>query len=85
MMTIVNQKREFRAKPWRWGGFLVLTISACQAFAADPAMATATPDLTEISLEELTKIKVSTVYGASRHEQKTSEAPSSVSRPTDSR
>ena len=35
--------------------------------------------LTQLSLEELSSIQVDTVVGASRHEQKTTEAPSSVS------
>lgn len=35
--------------------------------------------LTELSLEELTTLKVDTVYGASKHEQSVSEAPSEVS------
>lgn len=37
------------------------------------------PDLTELSLEQLASVKVATVYGASKHEQAVSEAPSSVS------
>jgi len=36
-------------------------------------------DLTELSLEELGTIPVPTVVGASRHEQKTTDAPSAVS------
>jgi iron complex outermembrane receptor protein len=36
------------------------------------------PKLTQWSLEELTALKVDTVYGASRHEQLETEAPSSV-------
>ena len=35
--------------------------------------------LVGLSLEELTATKVDTVYGASKYEQKTTEAPSSVS------
>lgn len=36
-------------------------------------------DLMSLSIEELMKIEVATVYGASRYEQKVTEAPSSVS------
>lgn len=36
-------------------------------------------DLTEMSLENLMEIKIATVYGASKYEQKVTEAPSSVS------
>jgi len=35
--------------------------------------------LTQLSLEDLMAVKVDTVYGASKYEQKTTEAPSSVS------
>jgi iron complex outermembrane receptor protein len=45
-------------------------------FAAKPAAET--PDLTELSLEALMEVEVTTVYGASKLEQKTTEAPSSV-------
>ena len=37
------------------------------------------PDFTGMSLEELAAIEVPNVYGASRHEQKVTEAPSAVS------
>jgi len=37
-----------------------------------------TVELKNLSLEELTSIQVETVYGASKHEQKVEEAPSSV-------
>src|SRR5207244_3464847 len=36
------------------------------------------PDLTELSLEALMEIRVPTVYGASKFEQKTTQAPSSI-------
>ncbi|MCU0786063.1 MAG: TonB-dependent receptor [Verrucomicrobia bacterium] len=45
-------------------------------FAAKPAAET--PDLTELSLEALMQIEVPKVFGASKLEQKTTEAPSSV-------
>ena len=35
-------------------------------------------DLTKMTLEELMEVEVTTVYGASKHEQKITEAPSSV-------
>lgn len=37
------------------------------------------PDLTELSVEELMNVRVATVYGASKYEQKVTEAPASVS------
>lgn len=45
--------------------------------AADSISDTAN-DLTQLSLEDLMKIEVATVYGASKFEQKTTEAPSSI-------
>lgn len=39
----------------------------------------AVDDLTKLSLQELMAIEVDTVYGASKYEQKTTEAPSSIS------
>jgi len=36
------------------------------------------PDLTRLSLEDLTKVQIETVYGASKFGQKVTEAPSSV-------
>ena len=36
-------------------------------------------DLTDLSLEQLMEIQVATVYGASKYEQKVTEAPSSIS------
>ena len=39
----------------------------------------AEPDLTGLSLEDLGSLKVETVYGASKHEQNVTDAPSAVS------
>ena len=36
------------------------------------------PDLTQMSLEDLMKVKVETVYGASKHLQKVTQAPASI-------
>src|SRR5260370_3550554 len=36
------------------------------------------PDLTKLSLEDLTKVQIDTVYGASKFGQKVTEAPSSI-------
>ncbi len=38
-----------------------------------------TQQLKQLTIEELMEVKVATVYGASKHEQKTTEAPSDVS------
>jgi iron complex outermembrane receptor protein len=40
---------------------------------------TAVADLKDLSVEDLLKVEVPTVYGASKHDQKVTEAPSSVS------
>ncbi|MBI5767276.1 MAG: TonB-dependent receptor [Verrucomicrobia bacterium] len=52
--------------------------AAAQSVPATPAKP-AEPDFTAMSLEELGSFKVPTVYGASKHEQKITEAPSAVS------
>lgn len=54
----------------------LFALFACAALAADPPPE---PDFTELSLEELAAIEVPNVYGASKHEQKITEAPSAVS------
>ena len=53
-------------------------MGTVRAATADPKTS-GEADFTTLSLEELGSIKVSTVTGASKHEQKTTEAPSSVS------
>lgn len=58
--------------------FIVFLIS-CNLSYGDAKAANASKDLTRLSLEELMGIEVDTVYGASKFEQKTTEAPSSVS------
>jgi len=67
---------------------LVLPVSwTAQSPASDPARTGADStgiaidgrDITELSLEELASIKVPIVFGASKHEQKITDAPSSVS------
>src|SRR5512142_1059487 len=53
----------------------LFTAFAASAFAGGEAAA----DLKQLSLEELMNIEVQTIYSASKHEQKVTEAPSSVS------
>lgn len=64
-----------RRRGFRLGSLLALLACAPLA-AADPPPA---EDFTEMSLEELAAVKVPSVYGASKHEQKITEAPSAVS------
>lgn len=61
-----------------WGspGRVMALGSADPASQSDPS---GFEHLAELSLEELTAIKVDTVYGASKREQTTTEAPSAVS------
>src|SRR5690349_5184519 len=56
---------------------LILTVHAAPVWA-QPAE-TAKTDFTEKSLSELMEVKIPTVVAASKHEQKITEAPSSVS------
>ena len=58
---------------------LVLTpFSLCHGESAEPGLEQ-TPDLMEMSVEQLMSVEVATVYGASKYEQKVTEAPASVS------
>lgn len=59
--------------------FCLLPFVAVAARAADAPAARPDADFTQLSLEELGSIKVPTVVGASKHEQKITEAPSAVS------
>ncbi len=54
--------------------FMVLTI----VVYAEEIKSPTSPDLTQLGIEELMEIEVATVYGASKYEQKVTEAPSSV-------
>jgi outer membrane receptor for ferrienterochelin and colicins len=62
-------------------GFLLLSLllmpppSVCAAEPADKPSG----DLNDLSIEQLMNVEIDTVYGASRYEQKVTEAPSSVS------
>jgi len=61
---------------------LLATLLSCPAGAAESAAGTpaaSNDDLMSMSLDQLASIKVDTVYGASMHEQKVTEAPSAVS------
>ncbi len=54
-------------------------IVALPILAADSSVTTnLTEQLKQLSVEDLMEVKVDMVYGASKHEQKTTEAPSSV-------
>lgn len=60
----------------------IVPVLAASLFAlATPSFGAeaATPDLADLSLEQLATVKVATVYGASKHEQTVTEAPSDVS------
>lgn len=69
-----------RRLPSLFGASLALLalLSVCRAEAA-AAAPQSSPDLTELSVEQLLNVEIATVYGASRYEQKVTEAPSSVS------
>ena len=56
-----------------------LAVSGLPAPAAAPDEAMSTEELKKLSLEQLMELQVPTVYGASKFEQKITEAPSSVS------
>jgi outer membrane receptor for ferrienterochelin and colicins len=62
----------------RFAGLLILFV-ALALRAADRSAQTKEADLTNLSLEALMEIEVPKVYGASKFEQRTTEAPSSIS------
>ncbi len=58
----------------------LLVILASSGLAQDLTQPNPPPsDLTQLSLRQLMEVKIETVYTASKHEQKVTEAPSSVS------
>ena len=57
---------------------LTFLLTVCLAYASELGD-DLQRDLKDLSLEELMKVEVATVYGASKYEQKVTEAPSSVS------
>jgi len=58
---------------------ILLLAASTAAWAQAPGGATSTqPDLTELSLQDLMKVHVEEVYGASKYIQKVTKAPSSV-------
>ncbi len=59
------------------GALLLLALAPAYGLA-DTGTNSKSADLTELPLEDLMQVEVSTVYGASRFEQKITEAPSSV-------
>lgn len=62
-----------------WLKIILLCLSLLPLFASPAAALQPEPeDLTKKSIEELMEIRVSTVYGASRFEQKVTDAPASV-------
>ncbi len=63
----------FQSAQW----LLVATSCVIQTFAAEPSTA-GDDDFTKMDLAKLMEVRVPVVYGASKHEQKTTEAPSSV-------
>ena len=56
-----------------------LASSGHDLAAADGETSQTTQTLKNLSMEELMEVKVDTVFGASKHEQKVTEAPSAVS------
>ena len=58
--------------------FFLLCVCTPGVFAAQAPVDPAPPDLTEVPLEKLMQIEIPTVFGASKFDQKETEAPSSV-------
>ncbi|MEN6624399.1 MAG: TonB-dependent receptor [Smithella sp.] len=65
---------------WKAAGLISLLISLIANSAiAIGELPDSARDLTDLDIQELMEIKISTVYGASKYEQKLTEAPASVS------
>jgi len=60
------------------GGLLAVALLCARLTAPAEDLPAAAASLKNLSLEELTSLQVDTVFGASKHEQKVTEAPSSV-------
>ncbi len=58
---------------------IVVAMVAWSGRAAESVVSAPAPDLAELSIEQLVQIEVESVYGASKYEQKVTQAPSSVS------
>jgi len=67
---------------WLYTGILLLLFSPMPAWAEEAPPAAAVEQdqavLMEMDIDDLRKIKVATVFGASKYEQKVTEAPSSI-------
>lgn len=58
---------------------LVLAMFSVSMAETDALLQKTSTDLTELSVEQLLTVEVATVYGASKYEQKVTDAPASVS------
>lgn len=74
-MLIIPHRRHYRRHYWCAALLIFLAVSAVMVSPAVLLASEEMTDLTELSLEDLMKV---TIYGASRYEQKISEAPASV-------
>ncbi len=72
-------RRRWGAPPWAWA---VQFLAVAGAWGHDPAVSPGLPSiagqLSELPLDQLLNVQFDTVYSASRRDQKTWEAPSSV-------
>jgi len=84
---VSSRRRDFAFVPWsilqKWSlvGLILMCLAGVsgRAFADEEKADLDKPDFTTQSLEELMQVKIPTVVAASKHEQKTTEAPASVS------
>jgi outer membrane receptor for ferrienterochelin and colicins len=76
------QRRSHPASFHPWTVLVLAALFWClpgaNVFAQGEAAPAASTDFTELNLEDLMQVKVPTVYGASKHEQKITEAPAAV-------
>ena len=75
----IEEETRPRRRPLNPGGCFIFFLWMMSLTTVSASWAQNQPDLADMSLEELMKVEVDTVTGASKYQQKVTEAPASVS------
>src|SRR6185369_2882258 len=76
---LVALKRKGSPEQWAIFGWLLIALAQSGLAEETNAIPQKPPENPELRLEDLTKLEIPTVEGASKYSQKTTEAPASVS------
>ena len=76
---LVALKRKGSPEQWAIFGWLLIALAQSGLAEETNAIPQKPPENSELRLEDLTKLEIPTVEGASKYSQKTTEAPASVS------